>query len=54
MTTTTRSTTILSVRKDDRVAIAGDRDNALYVRLTQEDGHVVWSSPIYVFKSHDS
>jgi len=37
-----------------RVAIAGDRDNALYVRLTQEDGHLAWSSPIYVFKSHDS
>lgn len=24
------------------------RDNALYVRLTQEDGHQSWSSPIYV------
>ena len=25
-------------------------DNALYVCLTQEDGHLVWSSPIYVFR----
>ena len=23
-------------------------DNPLYVRLTQEDGHQAWSSPIYV------
>jgi len=33
-----------------RVALAEDRDNALYVCLTQEDGHLVWSSPIYVFR----
>jgi hypothetical protein len=25
-------------------------DNALYVCLTQEDGHLIWSSPIYVFR----
>ena len=24
-------------------------DNALYVCLTQEDGHLIWSSPIYIF-----
>ena len=24
------------------------RDNPLFVRLTQEDGHQAWSSPIYV------
>ena len=24
-------------------------DNALYVRIVQEDGHQIWSSPIYVF-----
>lgn len=23
-------------------------DNPLYVRVTQEDGHQAWSSPIYV------
>ncbi|MAG95366.1 MAG: DUF3604 domain-containing protein [Alphaproteobacteria bacterium] len=25
-------------------------DNPLYVRVTQEDGHLAWSSPIYVIK----
>ena len=24
-------------------------DNAFYVRITQEDGHFIWSSPIYIF-----
>ena len=28
----------------------GDRDNALYVRITQEDGHFIWSSPIYLIR----
>jgi hypothetical protein len=28
----------------------GNRHNALFVCLTQEDGHLVWSSPIYVFR----
>ncbi len=27
-----------------------DRDNALYVRVTQEDGHFIWSSPIYLIR----
>lgn len=31
-----------------RYAIAPGVDNPLYVRLTQEDGHQAWSSPIYV------
>lgn len=35
---------------DRSVKIRGDRDNAFYVCLTLEDGHFVWSSPIYVFK----
>ncbi len=33
-----------------RIAIRQDRDNALFVKLTQEDGHVAWTSPIYVFR----
>jgi hypothetical protein len=33
-----------------RIPLADDRDNALYVCLTQEDGHLVWSSPIYIFR----
>ncbi len=32
-----------------RVKLTNDRDNALYVRVTHEDGHFVWSSPIYIF-----
>jgi len=30
------------------VALEPGVDNALYVRITQEDGHLVWSSPIYL------
>ena len=30
------------------VPLRKDRDNALYICLTQEDGHLVWSSPIYL------
>jgi hypothetical protein len=33
-----------------RIACKSDGDNALYVRVTQEDGHLIWSSPIYVFR----
>ena len=33
-----------------RVALRPRGDNPLYVCLTQEDGHLVWSSPIYLFK----
>jgi len=38
------------VSLERRVELAGDRDNALYVSLVQEDGHLVWSSPIYLFR----
>ena len=31
-----------------RYALTSGVDNPLYVRLTQEDGHQAWSSPIYV------
>lgn len=30
--------------------VGGDRDDAVYVRVVFEDGHVAWSSPIYVFR----
>jgi hypothetical protein len=33
-----------------RITCKSVGDNALYVRVTQEDGHLIWSSPIYVFK----
>ena len=32
-----------------RIRLRQQGDNALYVCLTQEDGHLIWSSPIYVF-----
>ncbi len=39
-----------SVTIERRIKLADDRDNALYVRVTHEDGHFVWSSPIYLFR----
>ena len=33
-----------------RIALTDKTDNALYVCVTQEDGHLIWSSPIYVFR----
>ena len=33
-----------------RIPLRRDSDNALYVRVTQEDGHLIWSSPIYLFR----
>jgi hypothetical protein len=32
------------------IKLLDDRDNALYVRVTHEDGHYSWSSPIYLFR----
>ena len=31
-----------------RIALATSHDNALYARVTLEDGHLAWSSPIYL------
>lgn len=31
-----------------RIRLTPGKDNALYVCITQEDGHLIWSSPIYV------
>lgn len=33
-----------------RIALKSGTDNPLYVRITQEDGHQAWSSPIYVHR----
>ena len=38
------------VKLSRRIALKDKGDNALYVCLTQEDGHLIWSSPIYVFR----
>ena len=37
-----------SVEIERRISLVDDRDNAIYVRIIQQDGHVIWSSPIYV------
>ncbi|HEX2152055.1 MAG TPA: DUF3604 domain-containing protein [Stellaceae bacterium] len=38
------------LRLTRRIRLKTDGDNALYVCLTQQDGHLAWSSPIYVFR----
>jgi hypothetical protein len=40
----------LAVTLERKIRLVDDRDNALYVRITHEDGHYVWSSPIYLFR----
>jgi hypothetical protein len=37
-----------ALRIERRIALRADADNALYVRVTHEDGHYSWSSPIYL------
>ena len=32
-----------------RIQLVDHCDNALYVRITHEDGHFTWSSPIYIY-----
>ena len=32
------------------LTLAGGRDNPIFVKLTQEDGHIAWTSPIYFFR----
>ncbi len=39
-----------ALRIERRISLRDDRDNALYVRVTHEDGHYSWSSPIYLFR----
>ena len=38
------------VRIERQISLRNDRDNAIYIRVTFEDGHYAWSSPIYVFR----
>ena len=38
------------LKLERRIRLRDAVDNALFVCLTQEDGHLVWSSPIYVFR----
>jgi hypothetical protein len=38
------------LRLTRRIRLEDAGDNALYVCVTQEDGHLIWSSPIYLFR----
>ena len=38
------------VNIDRQIPLRTDRDNALYIKATFEDGHAAWSSPIYVIQ----
>jgi hypothetical protein len=38
------------LRLSRRIAVPKGRDTRLFVRVTQEDGHRAWSSPIYLFR----
>jgi hypothetical protein len=35
---------------EEEIALRDEGDNALFVRVTQEDGNQAWSSPIYIFR----
>ena len=39
-----------AVKLERKIKLSANRDNALYVRVTFEDGHYAWSSPIYIFR----
>ncbi|TNF86231.1 MAG: DUF3604 domain-containing protein, partial [Gammaproteobacteria bacterium] len=39
-----------SLQIERSISLRDDGDNALYVRITHEDGHYTWSSPIYLFR----
>ena len=38
------------LRLSRRIPLKSSGDNAFYICLTQENGHLAWSSPIYVFR----
>ena len=42
-----------NIEVERQISLVDDRDNAIYVRIIQEDGHVIWSSPIYVLRENE-
>ncbi len=42
-----------SVEIERQISLVDDRDNAIYIRIIQQDGHVIWSSPIYVLRENN-
>jgi hypothetical protein len=39
-----------AIKIEREVELVNQQDNALYVRVTHEDGHYSWSSPIYLLR----
>jgi hypothetical protein len=39
----------MHLRLERTIPLRATGDNPLYVCVTQEDGHLAWSSPLYVF-----
>jgi hypothetical protein len=39
-----------TLRIQRTINIVPDRDNPIFIKLTQEDGHIAWTSPIYFFR----
>jgi hypothetical protein len=37
------------LRLERTIPLRATGDNPLYICVTQEDGHLAWSSPLYVF-----
>ncbi len=33
-----------------KIKVRPDGDTRLYIRVQQEDGHRIWTSPIYLFR----
>jgi hypothetical protein len=42
-----------NVEIERSIALTTERDNAIYIRIIQQDGHVIWSSPVYVLCEKD-
>ena len=40
----------LEMTVEQEIALREKGDNPIYVRITQEDGNLAWSSPIYIFR----
>jgi hypothetical protein len=39
-----------TLRLERNISPEAGRDSAIFVKLTQEDGHIAWTSPIYFFR----
>lgn len=45
---------VMQMEIERNIELDVDQDNPLYVRITQEDGHFIWSSPIYLISPLES